>query len=81
MNFIIWIIMGGLAGWLAEKITKSDHTLLMNIGIGIAGGVVGGFLFGLIGVQFGGFIGAIITALVGALVLLYGYRFIQQRQG
>ncbi|MGI9373794.1 MAG: GlsB/YeaQ/YmgE family stress response membrane protein [Hyphomicrobiales bacterium] len=81
MGIIFWIIVGGLAGWLAEKITNSDHTLLMNIGIGIAGALVGGFLFGLFGLQFGGWIGSTITALVGALVLLYGYRFIQQRQG
>jgi len=81
MGIIFWIIVGAIAGWIAEKITKSDHSLLVNIGVGIAGALIGGFLFGLFGLTFGGWIGSIITALVGALVLLYGYKFYKDSQG
>lgn len=80
MSIIFWIIVGGIAGWIAEKITKSDHSLLMNIGVGIAGAIIGGFLFGLIGLNMGGWIGSIITALAGALILLFGLRFISQNR-
>jgi len=80
MSIIFWIIVGAVAGWIAEKITKSDHSLLMNIGIGIAGAVLGGFLFGLFGISLGGWLGSIITALAGALILLYGYKMYQDSQ-
>jgi len=80
MTIIFWIIVGGIAGWIAEKITNSDHSLLMNIGVGIAGAIIGGFLFGLFGISMGGWIGSIITALAGALILLFGLRFIAQNR-
>ena len=80
MSIIFWIIIGAAAGWLAEKITDSDHSLLVNIGVGIAGALIGGFLFGLFGISMGGWIGSLITALVGALILLYGYKFYKQSQ-
>ncbi len=44
MGFIFWIIIGAIAGFLAEKIMKADMGLLMNIGLGIVGALVGGFL-------------------------------------
>jgi uncharacterized membrane protein YeaQ/YmgE (transglycosylase-associated protein family) len=80
MSIIFWIVVGAVAGWIAEKITKSDHSLLMNIGIGIAGAVLGGFLFSLFGIALGGWIGSIVTALIGALILLYGYKMYQNSQ-
>jgi uncharacterized membrane protein YeaQ/YmgE (transglycosylase-associated protein family) len=80
MSIIFWIVVGAVAGWIAEKITKSDHSLLMNIGIGIAGAVLGGFLFSLFDIALGGWIGSIITALIGALILLYGYKMYQNSQ-
>lgn len=80
MSIIFWIIIGGIAGWIAEKVTKSDHGLLTNIVVGIIGAFIGGFLFGLLGIQVaGGIIGSLITATVGALVLLYGLRFVRSR--
>ena len=80
MNIIFWIIIGGIAGWIAEKVTKSDHGLLTNIVVGIIGAFIGGFLFGLLGIQVAaGIVGSLITATVGALVLLYGLRFVRSR--
>ena len=72
MGFIIWIIIGGLAGWLAGIIMKSQSSLLMNIVIGIVGAFIGGWLFGVLGIMpNGGFVGSLITATVGAVVLLF----------
>ena len=46
MGWIMSIIIGGLAGWIAEKIMKFDTGLVMNIVLGIVGAVVGNFLLG-----------------------------------
>ncbi len=72
LGIIGWIIIGGIAGWIAEKVTKSNHGLLMNIVVGIVGGVLGGFLAGVLGLQIaGGLIGSLVVATVGALILLF----------
>jgi uncharacterized membrane protein YeaQ/YmgE (transglycosylase-associated protein family) len=44
MNFIIWIIFGGLAGWLGSMIAGSDLSLIGNIITGIIGSFVGGWI-------------------------------------
>ncbi len=46
MGWILTIIVGGLAGWIAEKVMKFDTGLLANIGLGIAGSIVGNLLLG-----------------------------------
>ena len=74
MGFILWIILGGLAGWIASMIMKTDaqQGVLLNIVVGIIGAVLGGWLmnqFGESGVT--GFnIYSFIVAIVGAVVLL-----------
>ncbi|GEK72451.1 hypothetical protein HHA04nite_09950 [Halomonas halophila] len=72
MSIIAWLIIGGLAGWIAGNIMRGGgFGLLGNIGVGVVGAVVGGFLFSLLGLQAGGFIGSLVTAIVGAVVLLW----------
>jgi uncharacterized membrane protein YeaQ/YmgE (transglycosylase-associated protein family) len=73
------IIVGGLAGWIAEKIMKFDTGLLMNIILGIVGAVVGNFLLGLVGIGLGGLLGQLIVAVLGACVLIFAYRAIAKR--
>jgi uncharacterized membrane protein YeaQ/YmgE (transglycosylase-associated protein family) len=66
-----WIIVGGIAGWLAGKLMKGGgFGILVNILLGIVGSVVGGYLFGLLGITAGGFMGSLASATVGAIVLL-----------
>ncbi len=80
MSIIFWIIIGGLAGWIAEKVTKSSHGLLTNIVVGIIGAFIGGWLFGILGVATqAGFIGSLITAVVGAVILLFALKAIRGR--
>ena len=74
VGFFFLIFIGILAGWIAEKVTKSDHGLLTNMIIGIAGSFVGTSLAGLAGIVVGGTIGHIIAAAVGSIVLIYGWR-------
>lgn len=71
MTIIGWIIIGAIAGFLAEKIMKRDHGLLTNIVVGIVGGVIGGWLLSLVGLGSGGWIWTLITAVIGACLLLW----------
>lgn len=46
MNFIIWLIVGGVIGWLASLVMKTDgqQGIILNVVVGIAGAVLGGWL-------------------------------------
>lgn len=74
ISLIGWIIIGGLAGWIASKIkgTDAQQGIVLNIVVGVVGGLLGGFLLGLFGVDVegGGWIFSFLTCLVGAVVLL-----------
>ena len=81
VGFIMAIIIGAIAGWLAEKFTRSDMGLLMNIVMGIIGAVVGNFLLRLVGIgPAWGFWGNLITATVGAVIVITIYRAIAGRR-
>ncbi len=79
-GWIMTIVIGGLAGWIAEKVMKADHGLLTNIVLGVLGALIlNAVLFSLIGSTFGGFFGQLITAVIGACILIFGYRAIKGR--
>jgi uncharacterized membrane protein YeaQ/YmgE (transglycosylase-associated protein family) len=70
-TWIGWIIIGGIAGWLAGKLMKGGgFGIVVNVLLGIVGSVIGGWLFGLVGIRTGGIIGSLASATVGAIVLL-----------
>ena len=73
MSILAWIIVGIIAGWLAERIMGRSHGLLMNLIVGIVGAMVGGFLVSsLLGFRYeeGLNLPSIIVVTVGAIVLL-----------
>lgn len=73
MNFILWLIIGALAGWIASLImkTNAEQGLLIDIVVGIIGAFIGGFVVSLFGVDpNNGFIISLITAVIGAVILL-----------
>ena len=79
MDFIIFILLGALAGWLAGKIMKgSGFGFLWNVLLGIGGAVVGGWMFSFLGINANGTVGGIITATVGAIVVLYVAKFFKK---
>ena len=81
VGWIMAIIIGALAGWIAEKIMKAEHGLLMNIILGIVGAVVGNFLLMLIfGSTMGGIFGQLVVAVIGASLLIWVYRAIRGRR-
>ena len=81
VGWIMAIIIGALAGWIAEKIMKSDQGLMMNIILGIVGAIIGNFILMLIfGATMGGIIGQLIVAVVGACLLIAIGRAIRGRR-
>ncbi len=71
-QIIIWIIIGGIAGILAEALVGGLRSGLIGaIIVGILGAIIGGWLFGVLGLRIGtGIVAEIIKALVGAALLL-----------
>ena len=80
IGWIAAIVVGGIAGWLAEQFMKSDMGLLMNIVLGIVGAAVASWLFSLIGFSFGpAWIGYLIAGFIGAVILIFIVRTVRQR--
>jgi uncharacterized membrane protein YeaQ/YmgE (transglycosylase-associated protein family) len=80
IGWIAAIVVGGIAGWLAEQFMKSDMGLLMNIVLGIVGAAVASWLFSLIGFSFGpGWVGYLIAGFIGAVILIFVVRAVRQR--
>ncbi len=72
MNFLLWIVIGAVAGWIAGRIMQGGgFGILGNIMVGIIGSIVGGWAFGVFGIAWGGIIGSLVTAVVGAVILLW----------
>lgn len=70
IGWISFLIIGLIAGWIAEKVMKRDHGLITNLIVGVVGAYLGAFLFSLIGMEGFGFWGALIVGTIGAIVLL-----------
>lgn len=74
MGIIGWIVLGGLAGWIASMImgTNKSMGLVANIVVGIVGALIGGFLFSVIGAaDITGFnLWSLFVAVIGSVVLL-----------
>lgn len=64
------ILIGGFAGWLAEKFMKSSMGLLANIALGIVGGVVARFIASFIGLGINGTLPYLVASTAGACLLI-----------
>jgi len=72
MEFLLWLLIGALAGFLAGRVMRGGgFGLLINILVGIAGGWLGGSVLGWFNIVFFGHIGYLITAFLGACLLLW----------
>lgn len=75
MGIILWIVFGGLVGWVASLIMKTDaqQGIVLNVVVGIIGAVVGGLLMGLVGENgVGSFnLYSFLVALLGAVVFIW----------
>jgi uncharacterized membrane protein YeaQ/YmgE (transglycosylase-associated protein family) len=77
MNFIIWIVIGGLIGWAASLVMKTDaqQGVVLNVVVGIVGALVGGWLlsplFGTGTINQNDFsLASLVISLLGAIILL-----------
>lgn len=74
MSFLVWIILGLIAGWLASMIMKTNASQgpVMDIVLGIVGAIVGGFVFNLLGMSgVTGFdLYSLAVATIGAVILI-----------
>ena len=75
MNFIIWLIIGGVIGWLASLVMRRPEGMVMNVIVGIIGALLGGWLISpLIGAgtinQSDFSLPALAVSFVGAIILL-----------
>lgn len=73
-NIIVWVILGGLSGWIASKITNKDSQMGigMNILVGIIGAFIGGWLVGIFGLgpATGLNIWSFLVSILGAVILI-----------
>ena len=77
MNFLIWLVVGGVLGWVASLIMKTDgqQGVILNVVVGIIGALIAGFviapMFGTGTINSNDFsISGLLVSLVGAVVLL-----------
>ena len=76
MNIIIWLVVGGILGWLASLVMKTDgqQGILLNVIVGIVGAFIGGWLISpMVGtgtINDGFSIGSVVVSLIGAIILL-----------
>jgi uncharacterized membrane protein YeaQ/YmgE (transglycosylase-associated protein family) len=80
MEFVWFILVGLVAGWLAGVLVKGGgFGVIGDIIVGVLGALVGGFLFALLGFSGGGgLLGSIVVATVGAVVLIFVVRLIKR---
>lgn len=77
INLIVWLIVGGIIGWVASMIMRTDgqQGMILNVVVGIIGAALGGWLIspmlGMPSINDGTFsIGALLVSLIGAVILL-----------
>ena len=79
VGWIAAIIIGGIAGWLAEQFMKSNMGLIMNIVLGIVGAAVASAILSVAGINLGGWLGYLIAGFIGACLLIWVWRAIAGR--
>ncbi|MBK8840268.1 MAG: GlsB/YeaQ/YmgE family stress response membrane protein [Hyphomonadaceae bacterium] len=64
------VIIGILAGWIAEQVMGRQHGLVTNLIVGVVGAFLGAFIASALNIGFAGFWGSLLVSTVGAVVLL-----------
>jgi uncharacterized membrane protein YeaQ/YmgE (transglycosylase-associated protein family) len=79
IGFLSMLVIGAIAGWIAEKVTQSDHSIFTNILVGIAGSFVGGVLASFLNIPVIGFVRTLVAAIIGAILILFIWHRVPQR--
>jgi uncharacterized membrane protein YeaQ/YmgE (transglycosylase-associated protein family) len=86
VNFIVWLLVGALIGWLASKVMRTDAQQggLLNIVVGVIGAMLGGFLLPILGLGGSNInnndfsVSGLLVAFVGAVILLAIVNLVQR---
>lgn len=79
MELIWFLLIGLIAGWLADMFVKNvGFGLIGDMIVGMVGALVGGYLFSVLGISAGGLLGQILMAFVGAVLLLLLIRAVRR---
>ena len=78
VGWIAAIIIGGFAGWLAEKFMNSNMGVFMNILLGIIGAVVLNFILAAFGMAFAGWVAYLVIGFIGACLLIAAGRAVKR---
>jgi uncharacterized membrane protein YeaQ/YmgE (transglycosylase-associated protein family) len=78
IGFLSMLLIGAIAGWVAEKVTESDNSIFTNILVGISGRLWA-VLASLLSIPVFGFIWTLVAAIVGAILILFVWHRVHQR--
>ena len=80
-SWIPYIIIGGIAGWIASKFLGTDERqgIFLNVVFGVVGGLVGGYLLSFVWKSSGGFWFTLISAFIGASILIWIWKLISKK--
>jgi uncharacterized membrane protein YeaQ/YmgE (transglycosylase-associated protein family) len=83
LNFVIWIVVGGIIGWIASMLVRTHEGPLLNIIVGIVGAFIAGLLltpvFGITTINQANFsLPALLVSLLGAVLLLAAISFVRR---
>jgi uncharacterized membrane protein YeaQ/YmgE (transglycosylase-associated protein family) len=88
MTFILWLIVGGILGWLASIVMKTNDRqgIILNVVVGIVGAFLGGLLLAPLfhtgTINRGDFsVGSLVVSFLGAIILLAIVNFFRRRRG
>jgi uncharacterized membrane protein YeaQ/YmgE (transglycosylase-associated protein family) len=70
LGWLSFLIVGLIAGWVADKVMQRGHSLIENLVVGVVGAYLGAFLFSILGLAATNWVGYLVVAIVGSVVLL-----------
>lgn len=81
MEFLWFLLIGLVAGWLAGQIMDGGgYGVIGDLIVGVLGALLGGWIFGILGIYAGGIIGSLIVATLGAIIFLAILRVVKRRR-
>ncbi len=81
IGWLAAILVGGIAGWLAEKVTASNMGVITNVILGVIGAGIATWLFNMLGLQLkAGWLSYLISGFVGAVILILLTRMLRPNQ-
>ena len=81
MGFILAVIVGGIAGVIADRLMHANNSIVLNIILGVVGAAILNFVLGLIfGLWGGNLLWQLLTGIAGASALIWGFREMRRRR-